>query len=498
MGTGTGTGIGIEDSWARAGRARGRLILTFAPIPCLRLGKSSLDLFVCKRKGPEEVASRLSIWAPLSPSPGSLGWGRDVAAVFSSQFKKFESCEPLWWCDTDEQCPKFTNVGFHGALAGTNLKVRLLLYTNQNFKCAQLLDSAFSWSFNWTKKTTFIIHGYRPMGSPPVWLDELVEALLHIEDMNVIVVDWNRGAANLIYGIASGYTWKVAENLKKTIDQMLDDGARLENIYMIGVSLGAHIAGFVGQMYDGQLGRITGLDPAGPYFNGKPPDKRLDHTDARFVDVIHSDIDGLQYFKCDHQRSVFLYLSSLRRDCDITAYPCDSYQDYLNGKCISCGNNQPIPCPLLGYYADQWKKYSMQKDPPVTKAFFDTAGETPFCIYHYFVDILTWNKNIRRGYITIKLTDQDGNTTESKINHEPVTFQKYHQVSLLARFAQDLDQVKGISLVFSTGAIFGPKYKLRIIWMKLRPITRPEKPQMCRYDLVLTENKETAFQPILC
>uniref|UniRef100_A0A4X2JV14 Lipase H n=1 Tax=Vombatus ursinus TaxID=29139 RepID=A0A4X2JV14_VOMUR len=397
--------------------------------------------------------------------------------------------------DADEECHTFTKLSIHSAIAGTSLKVRLLLYMD-DFTCAKILQSPFPTSFNATKKTTFIIHGYRPTGSQPVWLTELVKGLTRVEDINVIVVDWNRGATNVVYSTASGHTWRVAEILKETIDQMLASGASLDNIYMIGVSLGAHIAGFVGQMYDGKLGRITGLDPAGPLFSGKPPNERLDHTDAQFVDVIHSDTDllgfkeslgnidfypnggldqpgcpqtifgGLEYFKCDHQRSVFLYLSSLKKDCDIIAYPCESYRDYLNGKCISCGDDQLMPCPVL--------------------------------VYHYFVDIMTWNKNIRRGYITIKLTDQTGNTTESRINHEPATFQKFQQVSLLARFPQDVDQVKGISLVFSTGPVIWSKYKLRIIWIKLRPITHPEKPQMCRYDLVLTENKETAFQPILC
>jgi len=37
------------------------------------------------------------------------------------------------------------------------------------------------------------------------------------------------------------------------------------------------------------LGRITGLDPAEPYFQGTPPIVRLDPTDAKFVDVIHTD-----------------------------------------------------------------------------------------------------------------------------------------------------------------------------------------------------------------
>ena len=41
-------------------------------------------------------------------------------------------------------------------------------------------------------------------------------------------------------------------------------------------------------MYSG-LGRISGLDPAEPLFQGMPPEVRLDPGDAKFVDVIHTD-----------------------------------------------------------------------------------------------------------------------------------------------------------------------------------------------------------------
>ncbi|XP_006869822.1 PREDICTED: lipase member H, partial [Chrysochloris asiatica] len=430
--------------------------------------------------------------------------------------------------DTDEECPTFTKLGFHNAVVGTGLNVKLILYTRKNPTCAQAINTTVFGNLNVTKKTTFVIHGFRPTGSRPIWMEDLVTGLLYVEDMNVIVVDWNRGATTVIYVHASEKTRDVAKVLKEFIDQMLVEGASLTDIYMIGVSLGAHISGFVGEMFDGKLGRITGLDPAGPLFNSKPPQDRLDPGDAQFVDVIHSDTDalgykdplgnidfypnggldqpgcpktifgGMQYFKCDHQRSVYLYLSSLRENCSITTYPCDSYQDYRDGKCVSCGTPPKDSCPLLGYYADHWKDFLKENYPPMTKAFFDTAEEKPYCIYHYLVDIITWNKNVRRGSITIKLKDKAGNTTESKIDHRPATFQKYHQVSLLARFNQDLDKVAAISLVFSTGTVIGPKYKLRILRMKLRSLAHPERPQLCRYDLVLKENVETVFRPIHC
>ncbi|XP_051637757.1 lipase member H isoform X3 [Manacus candei] len=434
--------------------------------------------------------------------------------------------------DPGETCPAFTALSFWSALIGTELKVKMLLYTRQNPTCAKELHSATSKYLNVTKKTTFVVHGYRFTGSAPVWIPDLVHLLLSAEDMNIILVDWNQGATTLIYNNASRKCKRVAEILKKLIDEMLIEGASLDSMHMIGVSLGAHISGFVGQMFGGTLGRITGepspvsplasrpaqheavpptwlcvagLDPAGPLYRGTPPSERLDPTDAQFVDVIHSDTDGLgyrealghidfypnggtdqpgcpltifsglQYFKCDHQRSVFLFLSSLTRSCNITAYPCDSYRNYRNGKCTSCETFWPMPCPILGYYAHEWKSYLTQQSHPVTRMFFDTGDKEPFCIYHYFVDIVTWNKDTRRGTFSIVLADETGKKAESKVNPEAATFQQYNQITLLPGFDQDLENVEKISLTFSTGSVIGPKFKLRILQMRFQSLTNPER-----------------------
>lgn len=72
-----------------------------------------------------------------------------------------------------------------------------------------------------------------------------------------------------------------------------DHGLRPEDVHMIGHSLGAHTAGYAGERIPG-IGRITGLDPAEPYFQGMGPSIRLDPSDATFVDVIHT--DGRSFF----------------------------------------------------------------------------------------------------------------------------------------------------------------------------------------------------------
>ncbi|XP_065769719.1 lipase member I isoform X2 [Muntiacus reevesi] len=385
------------------------------------------------------------------------------------------------------------------------MEISLMLYTRNNPTCAESLfekNDSLNVNFNTSKKAVWLIHGYRPLGSTPSWLQNFVRILLNQDDMNIIVVDWNRGATTFLYIRAVKNTRKVAVSLSRYIQNLLKHGASLDNFHFIGVSLGAHISGFVGKIFHGRVGRITGLDPAGPQFSGKPANGRLDYTDANFVDVIHTDTNGLEFIKCDHQRAVYLFMAALETSCNFISFSCRSYKDYKTGLCADCADFKEKSCPKLGYQTELWKdilKERIENTTLRTTVFLDTVGTNPFCTYYFVLSIIVLDENMKDGYVTFKLLNQLGIVEEPRLYERHKIFYKLQEFKVLGQFLNDVANISSIGLAYfqsSNQQCSTCKYTIRLL--KLKSLTYPERPPLCIYNFVLKESKELFLTPSTC
>jgi len=137
-----------------------------------------------------------------------------------------------------------------------------------------------------------VIHGFKSEAKQG-WTQDIKNAILEIEDVNVYLVDWSGGSGSWwdhknMYNQAIANTRVVAAQVAKVVQQFHAEGLSLDDVHLIGHSLGAHTCGEVGKFFNGKVGRITGLDPASPGYEDLDFVK-LDATDAQFVDAIHTD-----------------------------------------------------------------------------------------------------------------------------------------------------------------------------------------------------------------
>ncbi|XP_037536848.1 endothelial lipase [Nematolebias whitei] len=270
--------------------------------------------------------------------------------------------------------------------------------------------------FNATAKTFFIIHGWTMSGMFENWMHKLVSAVMQRElNANVVIVDWIPLAQQL-YPDAVNHTHTVGLDIAGMLNWLQDElQLSLKNVHLIGYSLGAHVAGYAGTFVDGTVGRITGLDPAGPMFEGVEEQKRLSPDDADFVDVLHTytrealgvsigiqqpigDIDiypnggevqpgcgftdvlavagnFMEVMKCEHERAVHLFVDSLmNRDHMSFAFQCTGPDRFKKGVCLSCRKNR---CNNIGYNAKKMRKRRN------SKMYLKTRANTPFGGYHY-------------------------------------------------------------------------------------------------------------------
>jgi len=109
----------------------------------------------------------------------------------------------------------------------------------------------------------------------------------------VILVNWTK-VAKLPYATSYCHIPAIAQYVAKALCHLKRQvNIDLEKVHIVAHSMGVHIAGWVGKYITtkcmGRIGRITALDPSGPIFGTLPENRRLDKTDALFVDVIHTD-----------------------------------------------------------------------------------------------------------------------------------------------------------------------------------------------------------------
>lgn len=109
------------------------------------------------------------------------------------------------------------------------------------------------------------------------------------EDVNIISIDWAPGASSN-YLKATANSRLAGAQVHRFLRFLVNKGhLNLDELRVVGHSIGAHVAGYAGQLLDGQIGHITALDAADAYFAGTDPIVRLDPTDARHVHSIHTD-----------------------------------------------------------------------------------------------------------------------------------------------------------------------------------------------------------------
>lgn len=368
------------------------------------------------------------------------------------------------------RCADFQTANF---LHGSKLNVRFLLFTPSSPSCGELIlanDGIKSSSFNSSLETKIIIHGFRALGTKPSWIEGLVHAILQISQVNVIAVDWVHGSTGAYHSAVENVT-QLALFISHFINKLLALGVSATSIHIIGVSLGAHVGGLVGHFHYGQLGRITGLDPAGPKYTRASPEERLDPGDALFVEAIHTDADsfgiripvghidyfvnggkdqpgcprfisaGYKYLICDHMRAVHLYVSALKHSCPIVAFPCTSHQDFLNGHCVDCGDPFLFSCPRIGLL--EQAVVNMRRLPMEVNAYLMTSSSAPFCVHHSLVEFRL--QKIRNVITSIEITFYSNSTKDTT----KITIPKQEEVGrrLLAHRAP-LCQTNSVTLKY--------------------------------------------------
>ncbi|XP_042207074.1 pancreatic triacylglycerol lipase-like isoform X1 [Homarus americanus] len=361
----------------------------------------------------------------------------------------------------------------------------------------QILSS----SFRSNRKTKIIIHGY--LGDQRMlWMDDMARAFLSTGDYNIVLVDWTTGAQGL-YGQAAANARVVGLEVAHLVNWLRNQtGLQPQDVHLLGHSLGSHICGYAGERISG-LGRITGLDPAEPYFQHLPPSVRLDPSDALFVDVIHTDsshfslgggyglrepVGHLDFYPnggynqpgclpsidapikllfdnkissnwwhsvgnsigCNHLRATTLFMDSIVSECPYLAFQCDSFKHYRTGNCFSCGEDGSR-CAPMGLHADTWPG----RGQTGLLLYVATGPSDTLCMYHYRLQMKLGEMTTASvvGTINLSLLSHTGQQWYFNLTAgSPTKFDSGKTYTFLLQHSDDLSSSQAAQLTWSASS----------------------------------------------
>ncbi|XP_049880119.1 phospholipase A1 member A-like isoform X2 [Pectinophora gossypiella] len=248
-------------------------------------------------------------------------------------------------------------VSFYRLDAGGNLLTRPMPVTAAHKMLA-------SEKIDWSKKT--VVHAVGWLDSAMFPHSRALAAAYARRGYNVFVTD-TFAFLTSIYPKSVRLTRVIGKKLGEFLAKLTALGLRGERLELVGISLGAHIAGYTAAAYTALTGsrprRLTGLDPAGPCFRALPPDMRFNAGLADQVDVIHTNIDGFGIAEplghvdvyvnggeyqpgdvpyipclviCSHVRAVLYWWQAIEHPKKFIAVQCDSVQE---ARLANCYNN---------------------------------------------------------------------------------------------------------------------------------------------------------------
>ncbi|CAF3377208.1 unnamed protein product [Rotaria socialis] len=338
-------------------------------------------------------------------------------------------CYPIVGCYDNKE--PYNNAALEIPQSPEHIDTHFLLFTQETPTTPEFLSydgndqSIKESSINSSRWLRIIVHGFANNRNS-IWIKPLQDELFKLKDKefsDVLVVDWSNGAKLPFYPHAASNTRLVGKQIGLLLQKLNNiKGLSYDKVHCIGHSLGAHTCGLASNAINNQMARISGLDPAGPLFEGKDVVLRLDKNDAKFVDIIHSNTElalgvglgssepsghvdfyanggrsqpgcpsvntligdifvgqsqvAFEQTSCSHSRSHEYFTESINSECPYNAFPCHDYESFVNGECVQCSTSG---CAQMGFHSI----YSLGRG----NMYLTTKSSSPFCGHHYLIEL---------------------------------------------------------------------------------------------------------------